>query len=63
MILNQTTQEALLYKYSANNKSIDECCAFHEGMKATLKMIEKGIKAEKTRNNKLKNKRNAKKSS
>jgi hypothetical protein len=63
MILNQATQEALLHKYSANKKSIDECCAFHEGMKATLKMIEKGIKAEKTRNNKLKNKRNAKKSS
>ena len=63
MILKQSSQEALLHKYSANNKSIDECCAFHEGMKATLKMIEKGIKAEKTRNNKPKNKRNAKKSS
>ena len=63
MILTQSSQEALLHKYSANNKSIDECCAFVEGMQATIKMIDKMMRDQSKRNNKLKKIRNAKKSS
>jgi hypothetical protein len=63
MIITENSQERLLHNYSSNGRTIDECCAFVEGMQATIRMVDKMMREEKTRNNKLKNKRNAKKSS
>jgi len=59
MILTQSSQEALLHKYSANHKSIDECYAFVEGMQATIKLIDKMMRDQNKHNNKLKKIRNA----
>ena len=63
MIITENSQERLLHNYSSNGRTIEECCAFVEGMQATIRMIDKMMREETNRNNKLKNKRNAKKSS
>jgi hypothetical protein len=63
MIITENSQERLLHNYSSNGRTIDECCAFVEGMQATIRMVDKMMREEKTRNNKLKKIRNAKKSS